>query len=115
MESIIVDIDVSKDQLDVAVLPSKEAFSVPRDSEGLDNLVRRLVALAPKLVVMEATGGFETVVAAALAAAGLPVAVVNPQRVREFAKALGRLAKTNRLDAPVITAYGEAGARLRAY
>ena len=94
MENAIVGIDVSKDQLDVAVVPSKEAFCVPRNSEGLDELVRRLLALSPKLVVMEATGGFETIVAAALAAAALPVAVVNPQRIRAFAKAMGRLAKT---------------------
>jgi len=108
MENAIVGIDVSKDQLDVAVGPSKEAFSVPRNSGGLDNLVRRLLALSPKLVVMEATGGFETIVAAALAAAGLPVAVVNPQRIRAFAKAMGRLAKTDPLDAEMIALYGEA-------
>src|SRR5215467_1333073 len=108
MESFIVGIDVSKDQLDVAVIPSKEAFSVPRNSEGLDELVRRLLALAPKLVVMEATGGFETIVAAALAGADLPVAVVNPQRIRAFAKAMGRLAKTDPIDAETIALYGEA-------
>ncbi len=108
MENVIVGIDVSKDQLDVAGLPSKEILSVPRDSDGLDKLVRRLVALSPKLVVMEATGGFETIVAAALAAANLPVAVVNPRRIRDFARALGHLAKTDRIDAAVIAAYGEA-------
>jgi len=108
MESFIVGIDVSKDQLDVAVIPSKEAFSVPRNSEGLDDLVRRLLVLMPKLVVMEATGGFETIVAAALAGADLPVAVVNPQRIRAFAKAMGRLAKTDPIDAETIALYGEA-------
>lgn len=108
MENVIVGIDISKDQLDVFVLPSQASFSVARDSEGLDRLVERLAELHPKLVVMEATGGFETVVAAALAAGKLPLAVVNPRRVRAFAQALGLLAKTDRLDAKTIALYGEA-------
>lgn len=108
MENIVVGIDISKDQLDVFVLPSKAIFSVARDDTGLESLSARLVALQPKLVVMEATGGFETVVAAALAAAYLPLAVVNPRRIRAYAQALGRLAKTDRLDAETIALYGEA-------
>jgi len=108
MESIIVGVDISKDQLDVFVLPSKASFSVPRDSAGLDSLVAQLSSLQPKLVVMEATGGLETVVAAALAAAKLPLAVVNPRRIRAYAQALGRLAKTDRLDAETIALFGEA-------
>jgi transposase len=108
MENVIVGIDISKDQLDVHVLPSQTSFSVSRDAEGLENLVARLGASPPKLIVMEATGGFETVVAAALAAANLPLAVVNPRRIRAYAQALGRLAKTDRLDASTIALYGEA-------
>jgi transposase len=108
MEDIIVGIDISKDKLDVYVLPSQASFSVSRDSAGLDELVTRLSGLKPKIVVMEATGGFETVVAAALAAAKLPLAVVNPRRIRAYAQALGRLAKTDRLDAETIARFGEA-------
>jgi transposase len=109
MEACIVGIDISKDRLDVFVLPSGETFAVARDGEGLEALALRLGALADlKLVVMEATGGYETVVAAALAAAQLPLAVVNPRRIRDYAKALGRLAKTDRLDAETIALYGEA-------
>jgi transposase len=108
MENVVAGIDISKDQLDVHILPSQTSFSVPRDSEGLDALAGRLIALQPKLVVMEATGGFETVVAAAMAAANLPVAVINPRCIRSYAQALGRLAKTDRLDAAVIAAFGEA-------
>jgi transposase len=111
MDKIIIGIDVSKDRLDVHVLPSKQAFSVARNSEGLEALVQRLLEPRPDLVIMEATGGFETVVAAALAAANLPVAVVNPRRIRAYAQALGRLAKNDRLDAATIAAFGE-GAKI---
>jgi transposase len=107
-EIVIVGIDISKDQLDVHVLPSKAIFSVPRDGAGLESLIARLGESQPKVIVMEATGGFETVVAAALAAAKLPLAVVNPRRIRAYAQALGRLAKTDRLDAETIALYGEA-------
>jgi transposase len=106
--SSFVGIDVSKDQLDVHVLgPKQEAFIVARDSGGLEPLVDRLKALKPALIVLEATGGFELTVAAALAAAQLPLAVVNPRQIREFARALGRLAKTDRLDAEVIALFAE--------
>src|SRR3981189_3350372 len=94
MDRIIVGIDVSKDRLDVAVRPSGEAFAVSRDAAGVEQLVARLRKLSPHLVALEATGGFETVVAAALGAAGLPVVVVNPAQVRAFAKAPGQPAKT---------------------
>ena len=104
----IVGIDISKDQLDIHVLPSQDSFCVPRDATGLEGLVKRLLVLKPKLVVMEATGGFETIVASTLAAAGLPLAVVNPRRVRAFAQSSGRFAKTDRLDAATIAAYGKA-------
>ena len=87
-----VGIDVSKDRLDVQVLPEGTAFAVARDGKGLADLIERLAPLAPDLVGVEATGGFETVVAAALAGAGLPLVVVNPAQVRHFAQALGQRA-----------------------
>lgn len=108
MEQIYVGIDVSKDRLDVHVRPSGEAFAVARDGKGLDELIERLVALSPTLVAVEATGGFETIVAAALAGAGMPLAVVNPAQVRHFAQAVGRRAKTDPIDAEVIARFAEA-------
>ena len=108
MDTLIVGIDVSKDQLDVALRPSGEAFDVPRDAAGLDALAERLKPLAPTIVALEATGGFEQVAAAALAAAGLPVVVVNPAQVRAFATALGQRAKTDPIDAAVIAHFAEA-------
>jgi transposase len=104
-DQVVVGIDVSKAQLDVHVLPSGEAFAVARDGEGLDELVVRLRPLGPAVVAVEATGGFETTVAAALAAAGLPLVIVNPAQVRAFAQALGRRAKTDRIDAEVIARF----------
>ena len=105
---MFIGIDVSKDRLDVHVLPSNESFAVARHGEGLAELVERLRALSASLVVLEATGGYETVVAAALAAAGLPLVVVNPRQIRDFARATGRLAKTDRLDAQIIARFAEA-------
>ena len=97
-----VGIDVSKDRLDGHVCPSGQAFALARDSKGLEQLVGDLRALGPALIVLEATGGFELTVAAALAGAGLPLAIVNPRQIRDFARATGRLAKTNALDAQII-------------
>jgi transposase len=105
---MFVGIDVAKDRLDVHVRPAGEAFTVARDGEGIEDLAKRLSAVAPTLVVLEATGGFETIVAAGLAAAGLPVAVVNPRQIRDFARATARLAKTDTLDAAVIAHFAEA-------
>jgi len=102
-----VGIDVSKARLDVHMLPSGEAFVVARDDKGLESLVERLTALDVSLIVLEATGGFETMVAAALAGAGLPLAVVNPRQIRSFAKALGKLAKTDAIDAEVIALFAD--------
>lgn len=103
-----VGIDVAKDRLDVHLRPADQAFAVGRDGAGLEALVARLAALGPRLVVLEATGGFEVAVAAALAAAGLPLVVVNPRQIRDFARATGRLAKTDRLDAQAIARFAEA-------
>lgn len=103
-----VGIDVSKDRLDVHILPSQNAFAVERNAEGLDQLIGRLKDLEPAIVAIEATGGFESLAVAALAAAALPVVVVNPRQVHNFAKALGLNAKTDPLDAFVIARFAEA-------
>src|SRR5437763_12540739 len=108
MELCYAGIDVSKDRLDVHVRPSGESFSVARDGDGLTMLIARLQPLAPRLVAVEATGGFETIVAAAIAGAGLPLAVVNPAQVRHYALALGKRAKTDAVDAGVIARFAEA-------
>jgi transposase len=105
--SVFVGIDVSKDRLDIHLRPTNEAFHVWRDGKGLDDLVRRLEKLPVALVVLEATGGFEATVAAALAAIGLPLCIVNPRQIRDFARAMGRLAKTDMLDAEVIALFAE--------
>jgi transposase len=103
-----IGIDVAKDRLDVHVRPSGERFIVARGGEGLTVLVERLHALAPTLVVVEATGGYETVVASAVGAAHLPLAVVNPRQIRDFARATGKLAKTDKIDAAAIAHFAEA-------
>ena len=104
---VFVGIDVSKDRLDVHLRPSAEAFAVARNGEGLQDLVARLAAIRPAVIVLEATGGFEITVAAALAGAGLPLVVVNPRQIRDFARATGRLAKTDSLDAAAIALFAE--------
>lgn len=103
----VVGIDVSKDRLDVHVLPSEEAWAVSRDAEGLAELCCRLHGISG-VVAVEATGGYETIVAASLSSAGLPLVVVNPAQVRAFAKALGQRAKTDPIDARVIARFAEA-------
>jgi transposase len=108
MDIITVGIDVAMDRLDVAVRPSGEVFMVERNAAGLDFLAERLRQVSPHIVALEATGGFETVAAAALAAAGLPVVIVNPAQIRAFAKAIGQRAKTDPIDAGVIAHFAEA-------
>lgn len=100
-QDICVGIDVSKDRLDVHVRPQGTIFATGRDDAGLAELIEALRQLDPALIVLEATGGYETWVASALAAAHLPLAVVNPRRIREFAK-------TDRLDAAIIAHFAEA-------
>jgi transposase len=102
-----VGIDISKDTLDVAIRPDGTHTQVPNTDDGFDQLVALLRPLAPALVVLEASGGYQRRVVAALALAGLPVAVVNPARTRELAKALGRLAKTDAVDAAVLAEFAE--------
>lgn len=97
-----IGIDVSKDSLDVAVLPTGEILKVSNDEDGIQALVKRSKELGPMLIVLEATGGWETPAAAALAANALPVSVINPRKARDFAKALGKLAKTDAIDAKVL-------------
>ena len=104
---IVVGIDVSKAQLEVGVLPTGEVWQTGNETLAISELASRLLELAPKLVVMEATGGLEIPVAAALSRAGLPIVVVNPRQVREFARAMGRLAKTDRIDALMLALFGE--------
>jgi len=104
----VVGIDVSKATLDVALLPSGEVLQFANDANGIEELGKKLKLAAADLVVMEATGGYETAVATALVGSGLRVAVVNPRQIRDFAKATGRLAKNDRLDAQVIAAFGQA-------
>ncbi len=108
MENITVGIDVAKDRLDVAVRPSGEIFMAERTAAGIEHLIARLLQLAPKIVALEATGGYETIAAAAFASAGLPVVVVNPAQTRAFAKAIGQRAKTDPIDAAVIARFAEA-------
>jgi transposase len=105
---VTIGIDVAKAHLDVAVRPSGDQWQVANTEEGIAGLLGRLTPLAPSLVVLEASGGWELAVVAALAEAQLPVAVVNPRQVHDFAKAVGQLAKTDQLDAQVIARFGEA-------
>lgn len=104
---VTVGIDVSKATLDVHVLPTQVSWSVPNNEAGIQELAQRVARLMPERVVLEATGGYEKEAALALALLTIPVAVVNPRQVRDFAKAMGRLAKTDRVDAEVIALFGE--------
>jgi transposase len=105
---MFIGIDVSKARLDVAIRPSAEKLSVSNDEAGIQALVTRLSEIKPALIVLEATGGLERSVSGTLGSAQLPVVVVNPRQVRDFAKALGQLAKTDRIDAEVLARFAEA-------
>ena len=107
-EARFVGIDVSKAQLDVAVRPTGKRWTLPYDETGIEGLIPQIVDLEPALVLLEATGGLELPLVAALAAAALPVVVVNPRQVRDFAKATGTLAKTDTLDAGVLAHFADA-------
>ena len=106
-QDVFVGIDVSKDRLDVHVRPLGVGFSVGNEAAGYAGLIARLRPLRVKRIVLEATGGYERALWLALSEAGLVAAVVNPRQVREFARAAGRLAKTDRLDAAVIAHFAE--------
>jgi len=104
---VCVGVDVSKQRLDVAIRPSGKWFWEANDERAVARLVKRLKPLGCARIVLEATGGYETLLAAALAAEGLPVVVVNPRWARDFAKSIGQLAKTDRLDAKGLAQYAE--------
>jgi transposase len=106
--TLFVGIDVAKDTLDVAVRPTAETWQVANEAAGISVLVAQLGSMAPALVVLEATGGFEGPLLAALAVAAVPVVRVNPRQVRAFAQAIGLLAKTDRIDARVLAHFAEA-------
>jgi transposase len=103
-----VGIDIAKATLDACIAPTGELLHLTHDDAGIGQLVARLTALRPGLIVMEATGGLEGRLASALAVAGLPVAVVNPRQARDFAKATGRLAKTDAIDAGTLAEFARA-------
>ena len=105
--SCYVGIDVSKDRLDVAVLGERQEKQVDNTSQGIAQLVQQMLKLNPELIVVEATGGYQRSVVEALFQAELSVAVVNPARVRQFARAYGLLAKTDKLDAQVLAVFGQ--------
>ena len=107
-EPTYVGIDVAKDRVDIAVCPTGQSWSASYEEEEVEILVARLQVLEPAGVILEATGGLELTLVAALAAASLPVAVVNPRQVRDFAKSTGQLAKNDRLDAQVLAHFGAA-------
>jgi transposase len=107
-ELVFVGIDVSKAMLDIGVRPSGERWQMENSLEGIGELSKKLGSLSPDLIVLEATGGYEMPAAATLASAGLPVAVINPRQVRDFVKSLGRLAKTDKIDANVLARFSEA-------
>jgi transposase len=107
-QGVVVGIDVSKAKLDTAFGSEEEVRTFSNDEPGISRLLERLGEIRPALVVMEASGGYETAAATAIAAAGWPLAVVNPRQVRDFARATGRLAKTDRIDAAVLVAFGKA-------
>lgn len=107
-EQMFVGIDVSKSTLEVRIEPLGESFQVANDDEGVKALCSRVKQLDLRLIVMEATGGLEMRAASELAARGLPLAVVNPRQVRDFAKATGQLAKTDRIDTQVLCGFGRA-------
>ena len=105
--AVCVGIDVSKATLDLALRPTGERWTLANDEAAIQSLVQDLRPRAPSLIVLEATGGFEHAVVAALAAAGLPVVVANPRQVRDFARATGQLAKTDAIDAQVLALFAE--------
>jgi transposase len=108
MTERFIGIDVSKDTLDVAVRPDEKQWETANNEEAFSELIARLRALAPELIIIEATGGLERAAVAAMAAANLPVAMINPRQAREFARATGRLAKTDKIDAEDLAFFGEA-------
>ena len=108
IDRVYIGIDVSKTHLDIGVFPSGESWSVTNREDDITTLVKQFAELKPEIIVVEPTAGLERVVVGALGEAGLAVAVVNPRQVRDFARATGILAKTDRLDAQVLARFGQA-------
>jgi transposase len=108
VKDLFVGIDVSKARLDIGFFPSEAGFSLPNDEAGVGKIVETLAKRSPTLVVLEATGHFHAAIVAALMEANIPVAVVNPRQVRDFARATGKLAKTDKLDAAVLARFAAA-------
>jgi transposase len=108
MSEVFVGVDVSKDHLDVHILPEGRGFTVARTPAGIEQLIAELQRRNPDLVALEATGGLERVVVAAVAGAGLAVVAINPRQIRDFARATGKLAKTDAIDAAVIARFAQA-------
>jgi transposase len=106
-QSSFVGIDISKNSLDVHVLPEDKRYSYPYEPQKVKALIRKLKQLKPALIVMEATGGYELIIATKLAEATLPVAVVNPRQIRDYARAIGKLAKTDAIDAYIIARFAQ--------
>jgi len=107
-EATFVGIDVSKDQLDIAIRPGEARFRESNDDSGIQALIVRLLSLEPQLILLEATGGYEILAAASLRQAGLPAHIINPRQVRDFARSSGRLAKTDKIDAAILAHFAEA-------
>ncbi len=107
MREIFGGVDVTKAELVVACRPEGAAWTASNDAAGIAAMVARLTSLEPRLIVLEATGGYERAVVAALAVGGLPAVVVNPRQVRDFAKATGQLAKTDDLDADLLALFAD--------
>src|SRR6185295_3372440 len=102
-----IGIDVCKDHFDIAVRPTSEKMQFANDDDGIDMLIQRLDPLHPTLIVMEATGSYHRQLLGRLLAAGLPAIAINPRQARDFARALGRLAKSDTIDADILAAFGE--------
>jgi transposase len=107
-ETIFVGIDVSKDQLDIAIRPGEARFRESNNDSGIQALIVRLLSCEPQLILLEATGGYEILAAASLRQAGLPAHVINPRQVRDFARSSGKLAKTDKIDAAILAHFAEA-------
>lgn len=106
-EEVFIGIDVAQDRLDVHTLPQDTQFSCSNDPKGIQSLIERLKKEAPLVIVMESTGGLEKDTVVALTIASLPVAVVNPRQVRDYARGIGKLAKTDKIDAYVLASFAE--------
>jgi transposase len=106
-KQVFIGIDVSKKQLDVATRPAMAHFQVGNDDQGIATLIQRLLELKPQLILLEASGGFETLAAASLRQAGLPAQIINPRQVREFARSTNKLAETDKIDAAVVAHFAQ--------